>query len=307
MDLTQLRYFLKVAELRSFTKAAEALHIAQPAVTRQVRLLEEELGVQLLLRHSKGAEPTEAGTSLQMGASAMLRLAEDVRSQVLASTSEVVGSLRIGFPMSVGATVIAKVAVRFHQAHPAVHLQFLEGHTIRMCDELLGDRLDMAVLTQPAPNPLLDMQFLYEEPLWVVFGADSKAGKTFRGRDVTLQELGRHALIQLIGANSISSLIEERARQKKMSLNVSVESDSTSILKSLLLAGQGMHVSPLTAFLGELQRGELAGKPLKDTCVSRYIARRIDRPSTAAQAAFLSMLSEEVALLEKTLKDTTGF
>jgi regulatory helix-turn-helix LysR family protein len=83
MDLVQLRYFTRIAALRSFNRAAAQLAVAQPALTRQIKLLEEELGVQLLLRHSRGVEPTEAGEILAHGAETILRLADTVKSDVV--------------------------------------------------------------------------------------------------------------------------------------------------------------------------------------------------------------------------------
>ncbi|MCU4121168.1 LysR family transcriptional regulator [Variovorax sp. N23] len=83
MDLLQLRYFCKVADLRNFTKAAAALHVAQPAVTRQVQLLEDELGIRLLTRHNRGAMPTEAGNRLRAGAEAIFALLAQVKVDVV--------------------------------------------------------------------------------------------------------------------------------------------------------------------------------------------------------------------------------
>src|SRR5439155_21992618 len=98
LDLIQLKYFLRVAELRSFSKAADALHVAQPAITRQIRLLEEELGVALFHRHSRGSEPTEAGRLLEARAAALLRLAEQTRVDVVSRARAPTGTVRVGFP-----------------------------------------------------------------------------------------------------------------------------------------------------------------------------------------------------------------
>ena len=102
MDLVQLRYFTRIAALRSFNRAAAHLAVAQPALTRPVKLLEEELGVQLLLRHSRGVEPTEAGEILAHGAETILRLADTVKSDVVTRAMEPRGTVRIGFPPSLG-------------------------------------------------------------------------------------------------------------------------------------------------------------------------------------------------------------
>lgn len=295
MHLIQLRYFLKVAELRSFTKAAEALHIAQPAVTRQIQQLEEELGVQLLLRHSKGAEPTEAGLRLRAGAEAMLRLATETRAQVLASASDVVGDLRVGFPPSVGATVIASAAARFHTTYPAVRLRLGEQYSNALRDALLDDELDLAIITNPIDHPQLDLQHLYVESLWVIYGP--RLNSAFQGSEISLAQLANYPLIQLRHGNNISELIDSHARAQQLQFKVSVEAESLPVIKALLKAGSAVHVSPYTAYEQELRAGELAGKQLEGLHVTRCLARRIDRPRTLAQTAFVTTLLAEVNAL----------
>ena len=101
MDLLQLRYFCKVADLRNFTRAAAALHVAQPAVTRQVQLLEDELGIQLLTRHNRGAVPTEAGNRLKAGAEAIFTLMAQVKVDVVShglAEAKSFDSIRCGWP-----------------------------------------------------------------------------------------------------------------------------------------------------------------------------------------------------------------
>lgn len=295
MDLVQLRYFLKVADLRSFTKAALALHIAQPAVTRQIRLLEEEFGVQLLLRHSRGAELTEAGVRLRAGAQAMLRLATETRAQVAASASEVMGELRVGFPPSVGASLVAKATATFHARHPAVRLHLEEGYSNGLRDALLADRLDLAVTTNATPNPLLDMQQIYTESLWAFYAP--QLGSSLRGTELTLAQLARYPLIQLSSGNTLGTLLESLMRDQDLSLKVSVSSESLPVIKSLLQAGLGVHISPYTAFERDVRRRELAGKPMKGLTVARRVAWRVDRPRTLAQTTFLAVLQDEAKAL----------
>lgn len=289
MDLTQLRYFLKVAELRSFTRAAEALHIAQPAVTRQVQQLEDELGVQLLLRHSKGAEATEAGMLLRKGAEAMLRLACETKAQVAAQADTVVGRLRIGFPPSVGSSLVGDAIAAYRARYAAVGLHLEEGYSDALRDALLGDRLDAAFVTPQVANPLLDLVPLYDERLWVFFAPSHNA--QFPWRDVSVEGLAKHRLIQPSARNTVREILSRRAREQGVELTLDVESESLPVIKSLVAAGLGVHVSPYTSFAQEVKSGMLAGRPLKSLAVTRAVAVRIDRPQTRALAAFLQVAS----------------
>lgn len=290
MDLTQLRYFLKVAELRSFTKAAEALHIAQPAVTRQMRLLEGELGVQLLHRHSKGAEPTEAGMRLQAGAQAMLQLVSETRARVIASASEVVGRLRVGFPPSLASALMGQTIAAFHRRNPAVQLHLEEGYSQPLREQLLADGLDAAIVTDQIAPPALDLQPLFEERMWVVFAP--KFAASFPLREADLSSIVKHPLIQPSSRSVMNDLLAERARAQRRELRFGVDSESLPVIRRLVQEGLGVHVSPYSSLASEIETGLLEGRPLKGMSVSRSVLTRQDRPRTLALTVFLRTLVE---------------
>ncbi|NIF85823.1 LysR family transcriptional regulator [Comamonas sp. Tr-654] len=297
LDLVQLRYFLRVAELSSFTKAAAALHIAQPAVTRQVRLLEEELGVQLLLRHSRGAELTAAGHRMVSGAQTLFRDLAQVRSEVIATSEAVVGHLRIGFPPSVGSLLIGNVVATFRQRYPQVALSFREGYSQSLRDDLLGDRLDAALLTGEESNPLLSVQALFEEQLWLLeasAGENAPAPAHFSLSDVALRPL-----VQPDRSNTMRLLLEERARDAGLTLNVVVEAEALQLIKALVSRGVGAHVSPYSAVSQDADLlGCIAG-PIDNLTIWRQWVRRVDRPVSAALMHFHAILVEELAQVQK--------
>ena len=298
MDLLQLRYFLRVAQLGSFTKAAAALHIAQPAITRQVRLLEEELGVELLLRHSRGAEATEAGIKLAAGAESIFRNLAQLRAEVIASSQSVTGNLRIGFPPSVGDLLVSNVVTVYRQRYPDVVLSLREGYSEALRDDLLGDRLDLAVITGSESNPLLVARPLYEEQLWVL-EANGRGAVPAAGRSYSLADVAKRPLIQPSRTNTLRLLLESRAAEAGLELNVVVEAEALHLIKELVRKGVGCHVSPYSAVSGEVGHGDFAGGPLKGLVVSRQLVRRIDRPVSAALLRFTETFDAEVARAER--------
>lgn len=295
MDLAQLRYFLKVVELRSFTRAASALHIAQPAITRQVRMLEEELNVQLLLRHSRGAEPTAAGVRLSEGAGAMFRLLSQTRADVAASASEVSGTLRVGFPPSLGDLLIGSTVGLFRSRYPRVVLSLQEGYSHALRDSLLADRLDVALLTGGESNPLLATTHLFDEALWLLDppGAKVPAAKR-RRKSFDFAEIGKRELVQPSRANTLRQLVEHEISQAGGQARVVVEAEALSLIKDLVRRGVGSHVSPYSAVGREVQSGEFPGGPVRDARVSRFMAHRIDRPMSLAFARFNEILQERL-------------
>ncbi|MDR7094614.1 LysR family transcriptional regulator [Hydrogenophaga laconesensis] len=295
MDLIQLRYFLGVAEHGGFTKAAAALHIAQPAITRQIRLLEEDLGVQLLLRHSRGAELTDAGRRLVAGAELIFRDMADVRAQVVASSEAVSGCLRIGFPPSVGDLLISKAVRTFRLRYPQVGFSLREGYSHALRDDLLGDRLDVAVITGREDNPLLIPTSLFAEQLWLL---ELPGPRRRRKPGYALADLAGRSLVQPSRANTMRLLLEDLARQAGIELSVVVEADGIHTIKGLVAMGVGAHVSPYSAISRGIESGEFAGGPIAGLMIERQLVRRADRSVSAALLRFQEVLLEELASAE---------
>jgi LysR family nitrogen assimilation transcriptional regulator len=290
MDLQQLRYFLRVVEMRSFTRAAASLHIAQPAVTRQMRLLEEELGVQLLLRHSRGTEPTEPGARLRDGAELLFRLLDAVRADVVASSAAVSGTLRIGFPPSLGEVLVASAVSTFRERFPNVLLNLDSGYTHVLRDALLGDRLDLAVVSSDHVNPLLTSIHLCDEQLWIL-RAHGEAGPTPH-MSYTFAQIAGLALIQPSKANTLRQQLEAMAQASGLALRVVVEAESLHMIKDLVRRGVGAHIAPYSGIAPDIERAEFNGGPVQGLAVSRFLARRIDRPATLALTRFSEVLIE---------------
>src|SRR5258705_12801115 len=118
MDLARLKYFVAVAESGSFSRAAAALHLTQPSLSRQVQLLERELGQRLLERHGRGVQPTEAGTALLAHARAIFELAERATSDMAERQRNPRGRLTIGLPHRVAHVITADLVERFHARYP---------------------------------------------------------------------------------------------------------------------------------------------------------------------------------------------
>ena len=175
MDIRQLRYFLRVAELRSFTRAAEDLRIAQPALSRQVKLLEEEFGLSLLHRHGRGVELTDAGATLLARSTGLIgefdRLTQDMHAH--AGGKELQGSMTLGVPISISRKVTMPILARCRAALPGVAVRVVEGHSEMIADWLTGGRVELAILFGDHPRRLIAAEFLAREEIVVVAAANS--------------------------------------------------------------------------------------------------------------------------------------
>lgn len=292
MDVIQLRYFASVARLRSFSKAAAALNVSQPAITRQIRLLEAELGTQLLFRHSRGAEPTEAGLVLGAGAEAILRLFEQTRSEIIAQAAHPTGSIRIGFPPSIGNLLVGSTVSLYRARYPKVMVHLVEGFSHLLREWLLADRIDLAVMTSLEPHRLLVSEPLYEEDLWML--APALPGRRRAVRSFGIEQLAKRPLIQTSRANSLRVLLEGVAADHGLALNVVVEADALPVIKDLVRQGVGVHASPYSAVIRDVESGAFSGGPIRGLAISRVIVRRIDRPVTRAVLEMTSLIRHEL-------------
>lgn len=291
MDLVQLKYFIRVAELRSFSKAADALHVAQPAITRQIRLLEDEFGMPLLHRHSRGSEPTEAGELLKAGAEAILRLAEQVRGEVISRALVPTGAVRIGFPPSVGNLLIGSTVSLYREKYPNVVISLVEGYNQVLQEWILSDRIDLAIMTRFGGHPLLECRPLYDESLWLL--GPREPGRA-RRRSFTIEDLATRPLIQTSHENALRMLIEHAAVAHGFGLNIVIQAEALAVIKDLVRRGVGYHVSPYSAVVGDVDRGNFSGGPIQDLSISRFLVHRNDRPVTRAVSEMTKVIIEEL-------------
>jgi len=153
MDLKQLEYFVRVAEVGSFTRAANALNIAQPALSRQIRLLEVELHQNLLTRNGRGASPTEAGKLLLEHGRGILHQISRAKEELGRVRGALAGRVAIGMPPSVSKIVAVPLIREFRKTMPDATLSIMEGLSVAMHEALLTGRLDIALLYNATPAP----------------------------------------------------------------------------------------------------------------------------------------------------------
>ena len=300
MQLNQLRYFMHVAELGSFSRAATHLRIAQPALSRQIRLLEEELGVVLLHRDGRGATVTKAGAEmLERSVRVFAELAQ-MKEAIGASAGEVNGTVTIATPPSVGAALMPDVILRVRRAHPELKVRVMESSSTTVLEEwLVSARVDYAVLNAALRvSKSLRSRRLFCEPLYLVGSVD-----TMRRREtIAFAELRDKELILTNPQHGLRFLLTQAGQRLGVELSPAIEVDSFQILKELAARGAGYAVLPLSAIRRELQDGTLVATRIEGEGLTRemLLAHAIERPPTAEGRAFEAILDEEAARLDMT-------
>ncbi|MES2413807.1 MAG: LysR substrate-binding domain-containing protein [Pseudomonadota bacterium] len=240
MDLRRLEYFVAVAEAGSFSKAAAALVISQPALSQQVAALEHETGQRLLNRTGRGVEPTEAGLALLVHAHGIFELAERARADMRERSLTPSGRITIGLPPRVAHALTADLVEGFRTQFPDAAISVEEGLSIRLREWLIAGRLDVAVLFDPPASPLLNIEMVARESLVLM------ASTPLPGR-IRLADVAALPLVLPSKPNSLRQLIEAEAKPRGHLLKVVAEVDSIKTVLSLVARGVAATVLPASA------------------------------------------------------------
>jgi LysR family nitrogen assimilation transcriptional regulator len=242
MDLKQLEYFVTVVEKGSFSRAAIALNLAQPSVSRQIALLEKELGQRLLERTGRGVAPTEAGLSLLNHARVLLDTAEQARFQLSELSTEPTGKVVVGLPHRVASDYCVPIIQRFRNAFPRAMISVVEGLSLSLRDNLIAGKIDVAVLFDPAPTPLLSYEMLMREKLILI------APKSIKLKEQTgLAELSNYPMILPSGPNPIRNLVDAVLLPRNVSLNVVAEVGAVNTALTLVQNKMACSILPTSA------------------------------------------------------------
>jgi LysR family nitrogen assimilation transcriptional regulator len=268
MEIRRLVYFVKIAHLGSLRRAADYLRIAQPALTRQVRLLEEEIGVTLFQRSRKGMTLSAQGKQLLDEVLEPLRQMDQAVQNVKSSSTGLCGTIALGIPPTTTCMVAQPLLKRLTAAEPNLNVKILEGSAEHLTELLLKGELDMAFLFGPCPDDRLrDRELLAEELVVVGSGGSGLTAEC----PVKFAQVAAMPLILPGLRNGIRGVMERHATRLKLKLNVRFSIDSLSLVKDMVSAGSGVTVLPLSAVQSELSSGVFSYARISDRLVSRTL------------------------------------
>ena len=261
MNLKQLEYFVQVAELGSFSKAAVVLDIAQPALSRQVRSLETELRQQLFLRNGRGVELTDAGRRLFDHSVAVLQLIAHAREDLGTSRNEPVGRVTIGLPPSIGRQLTLPLIDRFKKQLPAARLAIVEGLSTHIVEWVTTGRVDVGLVYNPEAQSGLEIAPLLQEELGLVSHAP-RGKRRAAPPPLPMKELPRYPLIVPERVHAMRRLLETQAALAGIKLDIAWEVSSVPSIIDLVCAGYGHAVLTASGVAASARAGELVVRRL---------------------------------------------
>ena len=293
MTLRQLHYFLRILELKSFSKAAANLHIAQPALGLQIRKLEDELGVPLLNRHSRGVTPTEAGLILREHAQTVLRQVERAKLALLDFAGPPRGKVAVGVTPTVNMMLAASLVSRCRDEFPKVGLSLVEGMSETLMEWVENDRLDMAFsYNADAARGLVCEPLLAEDLLLIGAANDERRLR----KTVLFNDVAKLPLILPTTRHGLRLIVDEAADKREIELDLVMEIDSVHASKELVERGLGYTILPMGAVFHEIQDKRLVAYAINQPALARkmYLVYSAKRPSSKGALALRQIMRDVV-------------
>lgn len=296
VDARKLRYFVTVAQLGSFSEAARRLHIAQPALSRHVKDLEESLGVALLVRDARGVRLTNDGEQLLVHALDVLHRLESLPRLVGTRAQTITGRVSVGLPTSASAVLSAPLLRAAFERYPFVRIHLIEWMSGYLQEWIEGGRIDLAILFDAQPTPGVTLETILVEDLWLV---GSPGALPPQMKEVPLRELTHYRLALTSPSQSHRRLVEGLALGSGLTLDIVAEVDSLAVQKALVARGDIFTVLAHSAIHAELAEGRVSAARIVSPTISRRVAMasasaRSDSQACNAIAALMLQVARDL-------------
>ena len=242
MEIRQLRYLVTIVEAGGFTRAAERVHVAQPGVSAQIRLLERELGQELLDRSGRSVRLTDAGAAVLPYARAALRAIDDLRDVADEMAGLVRGHVRLGMVTSCGVPDMPALLERFHRVHPGIDISLVEDNSYALVDQLRDGTLDVALIALTMKTPEgLELAVIADVPIVAVVAH----GEPLSDQEtVGLGALEEHTLISMPVGSGMRSVLDEACTAAGVRPRIGLEATNPRMLAQLAARGLGVAIVP---------------------------------------------------------------
>jgi LysR family nitrogen assimilation transcriptional regulator len=291
LDSEALRDFMRVAETGSVSAAARQLHITQPALSRRIKLLEEELGEALFERTGRGVRVTEAGALLEAQARPLLRQLDRLAERIVSRRTAIAGTVRCAVPPSFGPHFPADLVQNCQRLYPDVNLQVQVALSGGVHDGLADGSLDLGVLYQPVRDKRLEAIELVRERLWLV---GPRGAKLSEDEPVLFRDALALPMVLPARKHGLRALVEGYAAREGRRLEVQAQVDGLSVLVELVRRGVGYSLLPRRTVSSELRARKVSIAPIRRPTLRRVTALTWsrERPRSPAIVAVAEEIRE---------------
>lgn len=298
MDIKQLRSFVIISETKNITKAAALLNIVQPAVSKQIHLLEEELGVELFERSRHGMNLTHEGKVLEGYARRVLKEIESAKMELTSSDAALKGTVNIGILASLSELLSISLMRVIKNKYPDVSLKISVGYSGHLQEWLEAGDIDLALLYASTSSKFIDIQPIISEQLWLIGAYDSELNAH---QAVELEQISAYPLILPYAPHRLRTLIEQGFNRENYPLNISAEINDLNVQKQLVKEGFGYTILPLVCMKNDLQQNTVKVAPIQHADFTREIALAL--PNTRHISKLVHTIAQEMMSCSKAAVD----
>ncbi|TVY04120.1 LysR family transcriptional regulator [Cohnella terricola] len=242
MELRQLEYFVQVARLQHVTKAAEELHVAQSAVSRQIHRLEEELGIRLFMQRGRNVQLTPVGQLFLRRAEAVLGDLDRAVMEIHEFLDPEVGEIRLGFPHSLGIHLVPQVVAAFRKLHPNVKFRFRQGMYPSLIRDVVDAEVDIAFISPfPDKNEQVTGEVVLTEELFAIL---PERHRLARAKSIVLSDLKDETFVLFSSGYSLRPIVWDACKEAGFTPKIGFESEEHGTIRGLVAAGMGVSLLP---------------------------------------------------------------
>ena len=302
MDIKQLRAFITISETRNITRAAAMLNIVQPAVSRQIHLLEEELGVELFERGRHGMSLTNEGKVLEGYARRALKEIESAKMELTSSDGALRGTVNIGILASLSELLSIALLRVIKKKYPEVNLKISIGYSGHLKDWLEAGDIDLALIYGSVPSKFIEIQPIVREQLWLIGpkDADLKYNEPRKIQDIT-----QLPYILPYAPHRLRTLIEQGFSKENQELKIAAEINDIHVQKQMVKEGFGYTILPLVSMKQDLQANTVSVAPIDHPDLIRDVA--IALPTTRHISRLVHTIAQETIHCSKVAVETRAW
>lgn len=300
MDIKQLRTFITILETENLTKAAAMLNIVQPAVTRQIQLLEEELGVKLFNRSRHGMTPTEDGKILESYARRILDDVESAKLELTSIKGTIRGKVHIGVLSSISELLSGLLMSLIKEKYPEVQVKISVGYSGHLKEWLEAGNIDLALMYDSTSSKLIELIPLVREPLFLIGSAQSSLQQD---EIFELKKIQEFPLILPFHPHRLRMLIEQAYKQTESNLNIYAETNDLSVQKQLVIQNFGYTILPLVSVVKEYRLGLVKVTAIHDPLFSRVVTLATHATRNLPKHQMI-IAREIITCIEQSIKDS---
>ncbi|MFA3129888.1 LysR family transcriptional regulator [Acinetobacter pittii] len=303
MDIKQLRAFITISETKNITKAASILNIVQPAVSRQIHLLEEELGVLLFERGRHGMQITEEGKILESYARRALKELEQAKMELTSTDSSVLkGTVNIGIVSSLSELLSVALMRVIKSKYPEVNLKISVGYSGHIQDWLVAGDIDLALNYGMPTSNFIDTQPIVRERLWLIGPANSNLNIK---EPLEMEAMAELPFILPYTPHRLRTVTEHVFKKQNLALQITVEVNDLNVQKQLIKEGFGYTILPLVSVKSDLQQGGVKAAPINHPDFIRDIA--VSLPNTRHISKLVYTIANEISEFSKMAVETRSW